>query len=129
MPNLHATLIAFLAQHQDDQAIINLYQRVRTLQSNGRQISQAITQACDTPTAQIRISTKGKHKDNVPAHLAIRHRPKILQYRSEGYGYGKIARLLAQRGAYNKATGTAFSRSTIQRACYLLERRDSTQEI
>ncbi len=129
MPDLHTALCSFLAQNQDDKAIINLYQRIRALQSNGRQISQAITQACDIPDTQVRISTKGKHKDNAPAHLAIRHRPKILQYRSEGFGYGKIARLLAQRGAYNKSTGAAYSRSTIQRACYLLERKDSDREI
>ncbi len=123
MQQLHETLTNYLAKQPSDDAIIELFKRVRTLQSNGVQLHQAILQACtDTSKPSVHISTKELHKDNIPAMLAIRHRAKLLKFRSEGYGYGKIAKLLAQRNIYNKKTGKAYSRSTIKRALELLKK-------
>ncbi len=124
MQQLHEALTNYLAKHPGDYAVIELFKRVRALQSNGVQLRQAILKACtDTDKPKVRISTKELHKDNIPAYLAIRHRAKLLKFRVEGYGYGKIAKLLAQRNIYNKKTGKAYSRSTIKRALQLLQKR------
>jgi len=123
MQQLHEALTNYLAKHPGNDAVIELFKRVRALQSNGVQLRQAILQACTyTYTPKVHIFTKELHKDNIPAMLAIRHRAKLLKFRSEGYGYGKIAKLLAQRNIYNKKTGKAYSRSTIKRALELLEK-------
>lgn len=123
MQQLHEALTNYLDKHPNDDAVIELFKRVRVLQSNGAQLRQAILTACtDTNKPKTRVSTKELHKDNIPAMLAIRHRAKLLKFRSEGYGYGKIAKLLAQCNIYNKKTGKAYSRSTIKRALKLLEK-------
>ena len=62
------------------------------------------------------------HKDNIPAYLALRHRAKLVKFRREGHGYGKIAKLLKQRNIYNKRTGKEYSRSSIKRALELIEK-------
>lgn len=123
MQQLHDALANYLASHKNDDDIVALFQRVRTLQANGVQIRQAILNACTfdtTPNVRVPVSTF--HKDNIPAYLATKYRAKLLKYRSEGYGYGKIAKLLAQRNIYNKKTGKAYSRSTIKRALQLLQK-------
>ena len=122
MQQLHEALANYLAKHPSEDDIIQLFKRVRALQSNGVQLRQAILRACTTDTQKVRVSIKHLHKDNIPAMLAIRHRAKLLKFRAEGYGYGKIAKLLAQRNIYNKKTGKAYSRSTIKRALQLLEK-------
>jgi hypothetical protein len=123
---LHQAITKYLEQHTNDDDIVALFKRVRTLQANSVQLRQAIYRACTTDTqTKIRISTKHIHKDNLPAYLAIRHRAKLLKYRAEGYGYGKIAKLMAQRNIYNKKTKKAYSRSTIQRALQLLQGREN----
>jgi len=123
MPQLHEALLNYLEKHPYDDKIVELFKRVRALQANGVQLRQAILRACDPAnTYKIRVSTQHLHADNIPAMLAIRHRAKLLKFRAEGYGYGKIAKLLAQRNIYNKKTGKAYSRSTIKRALQLLEK-------
>lgn len=122
MQQLHETLKNYLAKYTSDDAVIELFKRVRALQSNGVQLCKAILKSCNIDKPKARVSTKELHKDNIPAMLAIRHRAKLLKFRSEGYGYGKIAKLLAQRNIYNKKTGKAYSRSTIKRALELLEK-------
>lgn len=112
----------YITNHASDKEVIELFQRVKTLQSNGIQISKAIERACDISHQVVHVGTKHLHADNTPARLAIRHRSTLRKLRSEGYGYGKIAKHLAQRGTYNKTTGKAYSRATLQRACYLIEK-------
>ena len=124
MKNLNHILTNFLTNKTDNENIIKMFQRVRSLQKNGRRIDRAIQESCDSFTGKkpIKISRKKLHKDNAPAHLAIRFRAKLLQLRSEGHGYGTIAKMLAQTGGYNKKTRKKYSRSTIQRAIALLEK-------
>lgn len=124
MQLLHEALTNYLTKHPNDDAVIELFKRVRTLQANGVQLREAILKTCteDPHDKKVHVSTKELHKDNIPAMLAIRHRAKLLKFRSEGYGYGKIAKLLAQRNIYNKKTGKAYSRSTIKRALELLKK-------
>jgi hypothetical protein len=88
------------------------------------QLHSAIIKACenDPKDIQVHIPISQFHKDNIPAFLATRHRAKLLKFRAEGHGYGKIAKLLAQRNIYNKKTGKAYSRSTIKRAFQLIEK-------
>ena len=121
IPPLSQTLRSYIENNPDDDAIVALFKKVRALQSNGVQIRQAIQQACNSDTKKIRVQLKNLHVDNVPAYLAVRHRAKLRKFRSEGHGYGKIAKLLAQRNVYNKETKKPYSRSTIKRAIQLLE--------
>jgi hypothetical protein len=122
MGSLKSDLMTYLDHVEDDSQVVELVKRIKMLQTNGVQIRAAISRACLIADPVIYVTTKDKHTDNAAAKLAIRHRAKILQFRAEGYGYGKIAKLLAQRGAYNKNTGKAYSRATIQRAVALLEK-------
>ena len=123
--DLYTALKSFLEKNKDEQKILELFKRIRVMQNNGIQLKEAIIRASTEPEKQIKaqVSTKNLHIDNIPAYLAIRHRAKLLKLRAEGYGYGKIAKILAQRNVYNKKTGKAFSRSTIRRALKLLERK------
>ena len=119
---LKNALIQYLNQCSDDDCIIELFKRIRALQNNGIQLRKAILQACTTKAIpKKRIALSKFHKDNIPARLAVKYRSKLLKFRNEGFGYGKIAKLLAQRNIYNKQTGKAYSRSTIKRALQLLE--------
>lgn len=97
---------------------------MRALQTNGYQLKEAILKATNNDPTQIKthIPLSQFHKDNIPAYLATKHRAKLLKFRAEGHGYGKIAKLLAQRNVYNKQTGKAYSRSTIKRALELIEK-------
>ena len=124
MSDLKNALEEYLEGVKNDQGVVDLIQRIKILQTNGIQIREAIRQACRIlgPPASIHWQRQRRHNDNALWRLVSRHRAKILRFRSEGYGYGQIAKLLAQRGAYNKQTGKAFSRATIQRACNLLEK-------
>ena len=121
---LHEALKAYLQTHTNDEEIIELFQRVRALQTNGYQLKDAILKAIQNDPIQIqtRISLSQFHKDNIPAYLATRHRAKLLKFRAEGHGYGKIAKLLAQRNVYNKQTKKPYSRMTIKRALELIEK-------
>jgi len=121
---LHKSLTAYLEQHQKDDEIIELFKRVRALQTNGHQLKDAILKATqnDPDQIQTRIPLSQFHKDNIPAYLATKHRAKLLKFRAEGFGYGKIAKLLAQRNVYNKQTKKTYSRMTIKRALELIEK-------
>lgn len=123
---LKELLLIHLDTLDSDEQIITMFKQVRTLQTNGTHIEKAIELVCTTSHTPIRISTKHLHADNTPARLAIRHRATLRKYRTEGYGYGKISKLLAQRGTYNKDTGKAYSRATVQRACNLIENKETT---
>ena len=124
---LHKVLIDYLQTHTTDEQIIELFQRVRTLQTNGYQLKDAIIKATqnDLTQTKIHIPLSQFHKDNIPAYLAIRHRAKLIKLRNDGHGYGKIAKLLAQRNVYNKRTKKPYSRSTIKRALELIEKGKS----
>jgi hypothetical protein len=113
-----------LQTHTTDEEIIKFFQQVRALQTNGYQLKEAILKATNNDPTQIKthIPLSQFHKDNIPAYLATKHRAKLLKFRAEGHGYGKIAKLLAQRNVYNKQTGKAYSRSTIKRALELIEK-------
>ena len=121
---LHKSLTAYLEQHQKDDEIIELFKRVRALQTNGHQLKDAILKATqnDPDQIQTRIPLSQFHKDNIPAYLATKHRAKLLKFRAEGFGYGKIAKLLSQRNVYNKQTKKPYSRMTIKRALELIEK-------
>jgi len=121
---LREALTAYLQTHTNDEEIIELFKRVRALQMNGYQLKDAILKAIQNDPTQIQthIPLSQFHKDNIPAYLAIRHRAKLIKFRAEGFGYGKIAKLLKQRNIYNKQTGKAYSRSTIKRALELIEK-------
>ena len=121
---LHKSLTAYLEQHQRDDEIIELFKRVRALQTNGHQLKDAILKATqnDPEQVQTRIPLSQFNKDNIPAYLATKHRAKLIKFRTEGCGYGKIAKLLAQRNVYNKKTKKPYSRMTIKRALELIEK-------
>ncbi len=121
---IHEALTTYLQTHTNDEEIIELFQRVRALQTNGYQLKDAILKAIQNDPTQIQthIPLSQFHKDNIPAYLATKHRAKLLKFRAEGHGYGKIAKLLKQRNVYNKQTGKAYSRSTIKRALELIEK-------
>ena len=110
--------------HTNDEEIIELFQRVRALQINGYQLKDAILKAIqnDPTQVQVRVPLSQFHKDNIPAYLATKHRAKLIKFRAEGHGYGKIAKLLAQRNVYNKQTKKPYSRMTIKRALELIEK-------
>ena len=116
--------MTYLDAHSTDEEIIELFQRVRALQTNGYQLKDAILKACENNPNQIKthIPVSQFHKDNIPAYLATRHRAKLLKFRAEGHGYGKIAKLLAQRNVYNKRTKKPYSRMTIKRALEIIEK-------
>ena len=120
---LKNALLNFLELHPSDDAILDLFKIIRTQQTNGIQLTDAIMQGCKSgePREHIRIRANMLHADNAQAYLAIRYRNKLEQYREEGHGYRTIARMLAQRGAYNKKTGKAYSHITIKKALELLE--------
>jgi len=121
---LHEALTNYLQTHTTDKEIIELFQRIRALQVNGHQLKDAILKATqnDPDQIQTRIPLSQFHKDNIPAYLATKHRAKLLKFRAEGHGYGKIAKLLAQRNVYNKKTKKPYSRMTIKRALELIEK-------
>lgn len=121
---LHESLTKYLQNHTTDKEIIELFQRVKALKNNGVQIHSAILKACENNPKDIKthIPLSQFHQDNIPAFLATKHRAKLLKFRAEGNGYGKIAKLLAQRNVYNKKTGKAYSRATIKRALELIEK-------
>jgi type II secretory pathway component PulC len=121
---LHEALTTYLEVHHTDEKIIELFQRIRALQSNGYQIKDAILKAIENDPTKIEthIPLSQFHKDNIPAYLATKHRAKLIKFKAEGHGYGKIAKLLKQRNIYNKQTGKAYSRSTIKRALELIEK-------
>lgn len=118
-------LLIFLQDSPDDDQIAALFQRVRINQINGMQIKQAIAHSLHTfaensdPIPLVRTSSK----NNTISYLVNKYRAIFLQFRSEGYGYGAMSKLLAKRGVYNKDTGKAYSRATIQRVCNLLEQK------
>jgi len=121
---LYEALAAYLKQHRTDDEIVELFQRVRALQTNGYQLKDAILKAIqnDPVHIQTHIPLSQFHKDNIPAYLATKHRAKLIKFRAEGHGYGKIAKLLAQRNVYNKQTKKLYSRMTIKRALELIEK-------
>lgn len=123
---LKNALLNFLELRPSDTDILDLFKTVRTKQTNGIQLSYAILQSCKSqePKEHIRIHANMLHADNAQAYLAIRYRNKLQQYREEGYGYRTIAKMLAQRGAYNKKTGKAYSHITIKKALALLEKKN-----
>lgn len=120
---LKSALFDYLDLVKSDDQIVELFQRIKSLQSNGIQIREAIETACRLPDHEkIQVSKKALHMDNAPAFLAIRYRAKLIQYRDEGHGYGAISKMLAQRGGYNRLTKKAYSRTTIKRALELIEK-------
>jgi hypothetical protein len=121
---LYEALTAYLGQHQTDDEIIEFFKRVRALQTNGYQLKDAILKATqnDPNLIHTHIPLSQFHKDNIPAYLATKHRAKLIKFRAEGHGYGKIAKLLAQRNVYNKHTKKPYSRMTIKRALELIEK-------
>lgn len=118
-------LSEFLNFHPDDETIVALFQRVRINQTNGMQIKQAIVHSLKTfsENTDITYVPKKSSTDNSVSYLVNKYRAIFLQFRSEGYGYGAMSKLLAKRGVYNKETGKAYSRSTIQRVCNVLEQK------
>lgn len=122
---LKNALLNFLEHHPSDDEILDLFKMIRTLQTNGIQLVDAIVQGCESGERRehIRVRKSMLHVDNASAYLAIRHREKLERFREEGHGYRTIARLLAQRGAFNKKTRKAYSHITIKKALQLLERK------
>lgn len=122
---LSENFLKFLNQYPNDEAIIALFQRVRINQVNGMQIKQAIAHSLKTfseSSDTTSISNKSTGGNSV-SYLVNKYRANFLQLRSEGYGYGAMAKMLAKRGIYNKETGKAYSRATIQRVCNVLEQK------
>lgn len=117
--------LIFLNQSPTDEDIVTLFQRVRINQTNGMQIKQAIAHSLKTfsENTDITYVPKKSSTDNSVSYLVNKYRAIFLQFRSEGYGYGVMSKLLAKRGVYNKETGKAYSRATIQRVCNVLEQK------
>lgn len=115
----------FLNRYPNDEDIVTLFQRVRINQTNGMQIKQAIAHTLKTfsENTDITFVPNKSSSDNTVSFLVNKYRAIFLQFRSEGYGYGVMSKLLAKRGVYNKDTGKAYSRATIQRVCNLLEQK------
>ncbi len=122
---LAENLLDFLNSSPDDEAIVALFQRVRINQTNGMQIKQAIVHSLNTFSENTDVTPLPikPSSGNSVSYLVNKYRANFLQLRSEGYGYGAMAKLLAKRGIYNKETGKAYSRATIQRVCNLLEQK------
>jgi len=117
--------LEFLNQSPSDEDILTLFQRVRINQTNGMQIKQAITHTLKTfsENTDIVFVPNKSSPNNTVSFLVNKYRAIFLQFRAEGYGYGVMAKMLAKRGVYNKDTGKAYSRATIQRVCNLLEQK------
>jgi hypothetical protein len=117
--------LEFLNQSPSDEDILTLFQRVRINQTNGMQIKQAITHTLKTfsENTDIAFVPNKSSPNNTVSFLVNKYRAIFLQFRAEGYGYGVMAKMLAKRGVYNKDTGKAYSRATIQRVCNLLEQK------
>lgn len=117
--------LEYLNRSPDDEEIVALFQRVRINQTNGMQIKQAIAHTLKTFSEHTDITfvPNKSSSDNTVSFLVNKYRAIFLQFRSEGYGYGVMSKLLARRGVYNKDTGKAYSRATIQRVCNLLEQK------
>ena len=124
---LHKALSNFLVTNTNDQELIELFKKIRTLQSNGYQLFEAILKAVESDK-QIKSNTNittlanQTHKDNIPVSLSIRHRAKLVKFRDSGAGYGKIPKLLKERNIFNRKTGKEYSRTTIKRALELVEK-------
>lgn len=117
--------LEYLNRSPDDEEIVALFQRVRINQANGMQIKQAIARSLKTfyENTDITFLPNKSSSDNTVSFLVNKYRAIFLQFRSEGYGYGVMSKMLAKRGVYNKDTGKAYSRATIQRVCNLLEQK------
>lgn len=116
---LYNLLQLFLNTVPSDDDVIDFFQRVRGNQMNGFQIKHAIERSLDfhnSTSPKITEKMLTGHKDNAVNFLVLRYGHMILQLKSEGFGYGRISKVLAKRGGYNQETGKAFSRPTILRA-------------
>lgn len=109
----------FFTENHSDEKIENFFQRIRSNQANGFQLKDAIVRSIDFENTVVPKYTKKMlhgHKDNAVNFLVLRYGHMILQLKSEGFGYGRISKILAKRGGYNQESGKAFSRPTILRA-------------
>lgn len=114
----------FCGSDRTDEEIENLFRKVSAAQANGVLINKAIDSAlnmihikADDPTVNPR-----ERADNVVNYLITRHKFILLELRSLGHGYVKIAKLLKQRKIYNRKTNKAFSPSTIRNVYAVLEK-------
>lgn len=116
---LYNLLQDFLNSTPSDDVVIDFFQRIRANQTNGFQLKDAIVRSLDfenTPVTKFTKKMLSGHKDNAVNFLVLRYGHMILQLKSEGFGYGRISKILAKRGGYNQDTGKAYSRPTILRA-------------
>lgn len=113
----------FCSSDRTNDEIEALFVRVITSQnSGGLHIRRAIETSLRMAQKPLQRAEPEKiHKDgNMVMGLANRYRGILLELRLQGYGYGKIAMILARRKVYNKKTNKAYSRHTIKNALIVL---------
>lgn len=113
---LNDKLRLFCSSERTDEEIEALFLKIIAAQNGGVHINRAIESSLTT----VHIVSQGPeqrkvHRDgNAVRYLIGRHIPIILDLQLQGYGYGKIASILARRKIYNKKTNKAYSRQTIK---------------
>lgn len=120
-------LLEFLKNTDNDEDLFELCKRVRVGQVNGLEMKEAFLRAMpqDEENERVIPIPTNIRKSNSVYYLLNKYRSVILEYREQGYGYGAITKMLAQRGGYNKKTGKAYDRSTIRKVCCLLENKET----
>lgn len=114
--NLNDKLRLFSSSERTDEDVVSLFSKVSSAQSDGVHIMKAIESSLNKAHKQLPDALRPKiHRDgNVVKYLIGRHKPILLELKGQGYGYGKIATILARRKIYNKNTNKAYSRQTIK---------------
>lgn len=115
----------FCGSDRTVEEITKLFTKVSVAQSNGVRIEEAIKSAIDTThdtvVPELPDATQYRH-DNAVVYLVNRHKAEFLDLRGKGYGYVRIAKILAKNKIYNKKTNKAYSPATIRNVCDVLEK-------
>ena len=116
----------YFASDRTDDEIEALIIKIVMIQSNGSPIKRAIESSLDSvhmamPNETIPVLPSIQRESPV-RYLLGRHKAILIELRSQGYGYGKIASILGRRKIYNKATNKAYSRQTIKNVIAEIEK-------
>lgn len=122
--NLNDKLRLFCSSERTDEEVEALFSRVAAAQGGGVHIGRAVESSLKVAHTGMQKAGQNKiHKDgNAVKFLISRHKPILIELRMQGYGYGKIASILARRKIYNKKTNKAYSRYTVRYALLEIEK-------
>lgn len=120
--NLNQLLKLYCSVDRTDEELESLFFKVMNALNGGMHIGKAIEESLRMAhkTEKVLVDEKAYRDGNVVVLLIKRHRGMLLDLRMKGYGYGKIANILAKRKIYNKQTNKAYSRYTIRNALEVL---------